>query len=172
MTEKSATPQSTTGTSPAPRTGGFRPRRGRPRFIPKRKVCFFCANKNEVIDYKNTDKLRSYVSERGKIDPRRRTGTCARHQRELATAIKRARHLALLPFVADHVFPPAFGSSPKPAAKAAPAEETKAAVAKETPETKEAPVAEVKEPVEKKEEAVVEETAAEKTSEDSEKTES
>jgi small subunit ribosomal protein S18 len=73
--------------------------------MPKRKVCFFCANKNEVIDYKNPDKLRAYLSDRAKIDPRRRTGTCAKHQRALATAIKRARHLALLPFVPEHVYP-------------------------------------------------------------------
>jgi len=73
--------------------------------MPKRKVCFFCANKNEVIDYKNPDKLRAYLSDRAKIDPRRRTGTCARHQRTLATAIKRARQIALLPFVPEHVYP-------------------------------------------------------------------
>jgi len=81
------------------------PRTGRPRYVPRRKVCFFCANKNEVIDYKNPDKLRTYVSERAKIEPRRRSGSCAKHQRQLATAIKRARRLALLPFVPEHVFP-------------------------------------------------------------------
>lgn len=80
-------------------------RAGRPRYMPKRKVCFFCANKNEVIDYKNPDKLRAYISDRAKIEPRRRTGTCARHQRALAVAIKRARQIALLPFVPDHVYP-------------------------------------------------------------------
>jgi len=73
--------------------------------MPKRKVCFFCANKNEVIDYKNPDKLRAYLSDRAKIDPRRRTGTCAKHQRALATAIKRARQIALLPFVPEHAYP-------------------------------------------------------------------
>ena len=85
-----------------------RPRMNRPgrgRYVPRRKVCFFCANKNEVIDYKNPDKLRGYMSDRAKIEPRRRTGTCAKHQRAMATAIKRARHLALMPFVADHLFP-------------------------------------------------------------------
>jgi small subunit ribosomal protein S18 len=91
-------------------TATARPRMGagmrtnRTRYVPKRKVCFFCANKNEVIDYKNPEKLRSYVSDRAKIDPRRRTGTCAKHQRALATAIKRARQLALLPFTSDHSF--------------------------------------------------------------------
>ena len=61
----------------------------------------FCADKNAVIDYKDTNRLRRYVSERGKILPRRMTGTCAKHQRELAIAIKRARIIALLPFVND-----------------------------------------------------------------------
>ena len=73
------------------------------RYTPRRKVCFFCANKNEAIDYKNGDKLRNYISDRGKMEPRRRTGTCARHQRALAVAIKRARHLALLPYVPAHI---------------------------------------------------------------------
>ena len=68
---------------------------------PRRKVCAFCADKIEMIDYKDTQRLRRYQSERGKIVPRRVTGTCARHQRQLTTAIKRARHLALLPYVTD-----------------------------------------------------------------------
>ena len=68
---------------------------------PRRKVCAFCADKIEMIDYKVTQRLRRYLSERGKIVPRRVTGTCARHQRQLTTAIKRARHLALLPYVTD-----------------------------------------------------------------------
>jgi small subunit ribosomal protein S18 len=81
-----------------------RPTKGtRPRYTPARKVCSFCKNKVEVIDYKDHQKLLSYISDRGKIEPRRRTGTCARHQRLLATAIKRARHLALLPFVSAHI---------------------------------------------------------------------
>ena len=67
----------------------------------RRKVCAFCADKIEMIDYKDTQRLRRYLSERGKIVPRRVTGTCARHQRQLTTAIKRARHLALLPYVTD-----------------------------------------------------------------------
>ncbi len=78
--------------------------RNRPRYVPtRRKVCFFCANKGEVVDYKDAVKLRSYISDRGKIMPRRRTGTCAKHQRILARAIKRARHLALLPYVPAHM---------------------------------------------------------------------
>jgi len=76
---------------------------GRPRYVPARKVCYFCANKVETIDYKAADKLRGYISDRGKIESRRRTGTCAKHQRILARAIKRARHLALLPYVPAHM---------------------------------------------------------------------
>lgn len=66
-----------------------------------RSVCGFCVDKVENIDYKDIARLRRYMSERGKILPRRVTGTCARHQRELTVAIKRARHLALLPYTAD-----------------------------------------------------------------------
>ncbi len=68
---------------------------------PKKKVCQFCADKVEHIDYKDTAKLRRYVSERSKILPRRITGTCAKHQRQLTEAIKRARHIALLPYSSD-----------------------------------------------------------------------
>lgn len=67
----------------------------------RRKVCAFCVDKVETVDYKDVAKLRRYLSERGKIVPRRVTGTCARHQRQLTVAIKRARHLALLPFSSD-----------------------------------------------------------------------
>ncbi|MDO4567014.1 MAG: 30S ribosomal protein S18 [Oscillospiraceae bacterium] len=64
-------------------------------------MCQFCADRVEVIDYKDTNRLRKFISERAKIIPRRVTGTCARHQRELTTAIKRARQVALLPYVSD-----------------------------------------------------------------------
>jgi small subunit ribosomal protein S18 len=74
------------------RRGG---RRGR------RKVCGFCVDKLEIIDYKDLSRLRKYISERAKILPRRVTGTCAHHQRRLTVAIKRARHLALMPFTSD-----------------------------------------------------------------------
>ena len=67
----------------------------------RKKVCGFCVDKVENIDYKDIARLRRYMSERGKILPRRVTGTCARYQRELTVAIKRARHLALLPYTAD-----------------------------------------------------------------------
>ena len=67
----------------------------------RKKVCQFCADKTEVIDFKDVDKLKKYVTERGKILPKRITGTCAIHQREVTKAIKRARIVALLPYVAD-----------------------------------------------------------------------
>lgn len=67
----------------------------------RRKVCAFCVDKVQVIDYKDSGKLRKYLSERGKIVPRRVTGNCARHQRQMTTAIKRARVVALLPFVVE-----------------------------------------------------------------------
>jgi small subunit ribosomal protein S18 len=71
--------------------------------VARPKVCAFCAS-DAVIDYKEAAKLRRYISDRGKITPRRKTGTCAKHQRALALAIKRARHLALLPFVPTHIY--------------------------------------------------------------------
>lgn len=67
----------------------------------KRRVCNFCIDKVEKIDYKDVSKLRKYITERGKIIPRRISGNCARHQRQLTIAIKRARNIALLPFTAD-----------------------------------------------------------------------
>lgn len=67
----------------------------------KRKVCAFCSDKAEFIEYKDIAKLRKYVTERGKILPRRISGTCAKHQRELTSAVKRARNIALLPFTTE-----------------------------------------------------------------------
>lgn len=85
------------GRSPEGRSsGGGGMRR---RFTGRAKVCTFCVDKNSRIDYKDYDTLRRYITDRAKIRPRRQTGTCAKHQRALARAIKRARHLALLPFV-------------------------------------------------------------------------
>jgi len=81
-----------------------RDRRWNKAYIPRRKVCAFCVDKVDEIDYKDPSKLRLYISDRGKIEPRRRTGVCARHQRALAVAIKRARHLALLPYVPAHLY--------------------------------------------------------------------
>ena len=76
--------------------GGMKRRGGRRR----KKVCVFCG-KDNIINYKDTAKLKRYISERGKILPRRITGTCAKHQRALTIAIKRARHIALLPYVSE-----------------------------------------------------------------------
>ena len=67
----------------------------------KKRVCAFCVDKAETIDYKDVVKLRKYLTERGKIMPRRMSGTCAKHQRKLAIAIKRARTVAMLPYVID-----------------------------------------------------------------------
>ena len=84
-----AAPQATPAQKP------FRPGKKR------KKICNFCAEKTDSIDFKDVAKLRKYVSERSKILPRRITGTCAKHQRELTLAIKRARHIALLPYISD-----------------------------------------------------------------------
>lgn len=77
---------------------GGRPQRGRKG---RKKVCAFCVDKIHDIDYKDVPRLRRYLSDRGKIVPRRVTGTCAYHQRQLTISIKRARHLAFLPYVSD-----------------------------------------------------------------------
>jgi small subunit ribosomal protein S18 len=82
--------------------GGFRGRGGGGR-RRGRKVCAFCADQIDAIDYKDVSTLSRYVNERGRILPRRRTGSCAKHQRRLSVAIKRARHLALIPYAAQHV---------------------------------------------------------------------
>ena len=90
------------GPSRGPGGGPGGPRK-RGRYVPRRKVCMFCVDKVAKIEYKDAPRLRRFVSDRGKIEPRRKTGTCARHQRALSTAIKRARHIALLPFTAQHI---------------------------------------------------------------------
>jgi small subunit ribosomal protein S18 len=76
-------------------------RPARPNRKGRKKVCAFCVDKVETIDYKDVARLRKFTSERAKILPRRVTGTCARHQRALTTAIKRARYVALMPYVND-----------------------------------------------------------------------
>ncbi len=73
------------------------------KYTPRRKVCAFCVDKISYIDYKDVPRLRRYLSERGKIEPRRKTGTCAKHQRALAVSLKRARHVALMPYTAEHI---------------------------------------------------------------------
>ena len=78
--------------------GGFKRRGGGRR---RKKVCVFCGKENNEIDYKDVAKIRKYITEKGKIVPRRQTGVCSHHQRELCTAIKRARNMALLPYVGD-----------------------------------------------------------------------
>lgn len=85
-----------------PRAGGRSPyaRTAQPR---KKRTCRFCEAKEIYIDYKNEKRLQRFISEQGRIIPKRITGTCSKHQRQLVQAIKRARHLALLPFVADAV---------------------------------------------------------------------
>jgi small subunit ribosomal protein S18 len=99
--------------SPSGGSGGARPGpRRRPgefgggggrKFTPRRKVCQFCVDKIKEVDYKDLGRLRRFLSDRAKIEPRRKTGTCAAHQRSLNVALKRARQLALLPFTAEHI---------------------------------------------------------------------
>lgn len=88
-------------------SGSAKKRNGKPkdgrRYTPRRKVCAFCVDKTDQIDYKDVGRLRRFISDRGRIEPRRKTGTCAKHQRRLTIALKRARHVALLPFTAEHV---------------------------------------------------------------------
>jgi len=88
---------------PAAGPAGRPERKRRGHYVPRRKVCAFCVDHIDEIDYKDPAKLRRYLSDRGKIDPRRRTGTCTWHQRRLSIALKRARHLALLPYTAEHI---------------------------------------------------------------------
>lgn len=92
--------------APGERPAGGRGRRfsggGGGRYFQRRKACQFCVDKIDRVDYKDVPRLRRFVSDRAKIEPRRKTGTCAKHQRSLGVAIKRARHLALLPFTSSH----------------------------------------------------------------------
>src|SRR3972149_2692976 len=85
--------------------GSTAPRRERPkgRYVPKKRVCPFCVSRAKSIDYKDVALLRRYISDRGRIEPRRRTGVCPKHQRTLSVALKRARHIALLPYTAEHI---------------------------------------------------------------------
>ncbi len=83
--------------------GRGRDRKGRPRYFPRRKVCPFKAGHLTHIDYKDVDMLKRFISDRGRIEPRRKTGVSAKYQRPLAMALKRARHLALLPYTIGHI---------------------------------------------------------------------
>ena len=101
----------------APRGGDRGPRRegGRPGgrdFRTRRKVCTFCVEKAREIDYKDAGRLRRFISDRGKIEPRRKTGTCAKHQRRLSVALKRARFMALLPYTGEHIRDSERGGAP------------------------------------------------------------
>lgn len=88
----------------APVGGGEEDRgAGRRRFVRRPRLCQFCAEKVTFIDYKQTDIVKRHVTEQGKMRPRRETGTCARHQRMVARAVKRARHMALIPFKAERI---------------------------------------------------------------------
>ena len=108
MAEENPAPQSPAAppaAAPSGRPSGGRPpgphRRGKRQFLRKKKVCRFCVDKVDLIDYKKAEVLQAFIQERGKILPRRMTGTCARHQRWLTVAIKRAQNIALLPFSAE-----------------------------------------------------------------------
>ena len=100
-----AGPRREGGPSGARREGGGAgpggPRRGKRQYFRKKKVCRFCVDRVDFIDYKKVEMLQPFVQERGKLLPRRMTGTCARHQRWLGEAIKRARNIALMPFAVE-----------------------------------------------------------------------
>lgn len=108
MEETKPTPMGASPAAPARTSTDSRSRNGPPGRRPGRfqgprppRVCPFCAQKAKTIDYKNVEMLRRYLTDHGKIKPRRKVGTCARHQRVLSAAIKRARHVALLPFASE-----------------------------------------------------------------------
>ena len=111
VTAQANAPASAAAQAPAPGYATHRPAararreggRERGAYGGRRRVCGFCVDNVQRIDYKDTARLRRFLSERGKIEPRRKTGTCARHQRALAVALKRARHVALLPYTAEHI---------------------------------------------------------------------
>jgi len=78
-------------------------RKRRPQQVRTRRVCIFCTESSKQIDYKQTDTLKRFLTERGQIRPRRKTGLCTKHQRRLSTAVKRARFMALLPYTGEHI---------------------------------------------------------------------
>src|SRR6058998_2044821 len=102
---RSGPPRGPRRDGPSSGSGGSGGRYGGPPGLrrPRRKVCTFCVDKVQKIDYKDVGRIRRFISDRGKIDPRRKSGTCAKHQRMLTTALKRARLMAMLPYTADHV---------------------------------------------------------------------
>src|SRR6476660_5066688 len=102
---RSGPPRGPRRDGPSGGSGGSGGRYGGPPGLrrPRRKVCTFCVDKVQKIDYKDVGRIRRFISDRGKIDPRRKSGTCAKHQRMLTTALKRARLMAMLPYTAEHV---------------------------------------------------------------------
>ncbi|MFQ5879271.1 MAG: 30S ribosomal protein S18 [Dehalococcoidia bacterium] len=108
--EESVTPEASTPEPETPAAGrgegapsaGSRPRR-RGYYPRRRRPCVFCVQHARLIDYKDVDTLRRFLSDRARIEPRRKSGTCAKHQRALSVALKRARHLALLPYTGEHI---------------------------------------------------------------------
>lgn len=86
-----------------PGTGPAGARKRRPQQVRTRRVCIFCAENAKKIDYKQTDVLKRFLTERGQIRPRRKTSLCTKHQRRLGTAVKRARFMALLPYTGEHI---------------------------------------------------------------------
>ena len=100
-TPQPAAPSGAPSGAPGKPGGPSGPRRGKRSFVRKKKVCRFCVDKVDFIDYKKAELLQPFIQDRGKILPRRMTGTCARHQRWLTVAIKRARNIALLPFATE-----------------------------------------------------------------------
>ncbi len=103
MQKRTETSQSP-GTSSGPGLRRERPAGRGERTTSRRKVCQFCHDRVREIDYKDASRyMKRYISDRGKIEPRRKTGTCAKHQRRLSVAIKQARHMALLPYTAEHM---------------------------------------------------------------------
>ena len=148
--------------------GGRRPG-GRPRYYARRKICNFCVDKVKHIDYKDVDRLRRFLSERFKMEGRRRTGVCAKHQRRLVSAIKRARMLAMLPLAQDHRMP---AQSWSPRRRPVAAEVSTTEEVAETAESVEAVAAEVSTTEEVAETAEsVEAVAIEHDSEDSKEVE-
>lgn len=91
------------------RSEGPREDRGERRRAPRRRGCEFCRNKVDYVDYKDVDVLRYYVGDRAKMEPRRKVGTCARHQRMVSQAVKRARYVALMPYTVEHMRKTGFG---------------------------------------------------------------
>lgn len=96
--EKVKKNETTTATTNTPQE---RPFQRRYKKFPRKKVCVFCVDKLQEIDYKDTNRLKKFITEKGKILPRRQTGNCATHQRKLSVAVKRARYMALIPYVGD-----------------------------------------------------------------------